>query len=550
MIIGIDVGGTHADGVLLEGADIVKKNKVNVNQTNLQDGILTLLESLIPEQKERLSEVHLSTTLCTNAVVNEDFEKVGMFIQAGPGVNPDFFSCGDHFYLLDGIIDHRGQALQQPSKNLLKSWTKELRDQNICSIAIATKFSHRNNSHEILIRDQLNSDFRFISLGHQLSGVPNFPRRVYTSWLNSALMSTFTDFKVSMDKSFKEMGIDCPCYILKADGGTIPFERGCDFPSQSIHSGPSASVMGALALYEDIGDALLLDIGGTTTDIAIFADGTPLLEPYGATVSNRPTLVRALQSKSIGIGGDSCVRFHNNTFVIGPDKKGQPMALGGEVPTPTDAMIVLGTVNTGSKEKAAAAMQLLCPLLDPTETASQLLHTFVVSIQNAAAEMVEEIFSRPVYTVSELLTHEKIQPKQLIAIGGPAKALQAILSECFAMNCIVPKDYEVANAIGAARARITVQASLYADSNVGSISIPEVSCFEAIPSSFTMMAAEARLAQEISLMAQQMGMQDSPEIDIIEREVMNTVRGFSTTGKIISLKGQIRPGLRTFEEEI
>ena len=75
MIIGIDVGGTHADGVLLEGADVIKKNKVNVNQTNLQDGILSLLESLIPDQKDRLSEIHLSTTVCTNAVVKEEFEK-------------------------------------------------------------------------------------------------------------------------------------------------------------------------------------------------------------------------------------------------------------------------------------------------------------------------------------------------------------------------------------------------------------------------------------------------------------------------------------------
>ncbi len=550
MIIGIDVGGTHADGVLLEGGEVVKKNKVNVNQTNLQDGIVTLLESLIPEPKDCLSEIHLSTTLCTNAVVNEEFEKVGMFIQAGPGVNPDFFSCGEYLYLLDGIIDHRGKALQQPSNDLLKSWTKELKEQNISSIAIATKFSHRNNSHEILIRDQLNSTFRFISMGHQLSGVPNFPRRVYTSWLNSALMSTFAQFKTSMDKSLQEMGIDCPCYILKADGGTIPFDHGCNFPSQSIHSGPSASVMGALALYENIGDALLLDIGGTTTDIAIFADGTPLLEPYGATVNDRPTLVRALQSKSIGMGGDSCVIFDNNTFVIGPDKKGPPMALGGQVPTPTDAMIVLGTVETGSKEKAAEAMLLLCPQLDPTVTARQLLQSFVVGIQNAASEMVEEIFSRPVYTVSELLTREKIQPKQIIAIGGPAKALQPVISDCFAMNCIVPKDFEVANAIGAARARITAQASLYADTNLGSISIPEVSCHEGIPSSFTMLAAETRLAQEISLLAEEMGMQEAPAIDIIEREEMNTIRGFSTTGKIISLKGQIRPGLRTFEEVI
>jgi N-methylhydantoinase A len=543
MIIGIDVGGTHADGVLLKAGEVLNKNKVYIDQADLQTGILTLLESLLPENLKDLREIHLSTTVCTNAIVNDEFAPVGMLIQAGPGVNPDYFSCGDHLYQLDGIIDHRGHSLREPSRAVIDDCISELRSKDITSIGIATKFSHRNNSHELLVQQHLNSSFSYISLGHKISGLPNFPRRVYTTWLNSALMSRFVQFKESMEQSLQGMGITCPCYILKADGGTIPFSRGCDFPCQSIHSGPSASVMGALALCDNLKDALLLDIGGTTTDIAIFSDSIPLLEPFGATVGGRPTLIRALQTKSIGLGGDSTVKYGETGFSIGPDKKGPPMALGGPVPTPTDAMIVLDSVKLGSKERAVEAMEKLIPGGQPRETATLLLQAFVQGIRWAAEEMLTDIFSRPVYTVSELLNREKIHPDKIVAIGGPALALKDFLSRSWNLDCIIPQDYEVANAIGAARARITAQASLYADSAAGCLSIPEISCMEPIDRSFSMSTAEKRLVKEITRMAKEMGMHESPQVDIIEREEMNTVRGFSTTGKTISLKGQTRPGL-------
>jgi N-methylhydantoinase A len=547
MIIGIDVGGTHVDGVLLDGTRVAAKSKVSADQSNLQESIITLLASLLPEDRTSIKRIHLSTTLCTNAIVNNKLEEVGMFVQAGPGMNPDFLKVGDNLHFLDGTVDHRGHVQRPPSKAEMAKAVKELQGKDISSIGIVTKFSHRNNEHELWARDQLANGFTHFSLGHRLSGMPNFPRRVYTTWLNSSLKSRFTSFKEAMEEGFRQLDLTCPCYILKADGGTIPFVNACEFPCQSIHSGPSASVMGALALFEDLGDTVLLDIGGTTTDISIFADNIPLLEPYGATVAGRPTLIRALQTKSIGLGGDSCVSFQNGQFTIGPDKKGMPMALGGGCPTPTDAMIVLGTIEAGSLDKAAEAMQSLRPLVPAEETAAELLRFFVSKAREAVEELLEEIFSRPVYTVSAILKREKIKPQRLVAIGGPAQALHDNLVEGFGIDCDVPADYEVANAIGAARARLTVQASLYADTGTGTLSIPEISCMESIKPRFTMMEAETRLAQAITTMAAEMGMTEIPEIDFIERLEMNTVQGFATTGKIINLKAQIQPGLQQVE---
>lgn len=545
MMIGIDVGGTHADGVLLDGDTLLAKHKVSVDQQHLSEVIIALLQQLVPGDRSKLQRIHLSSTLCTNAIVTGSLEPVGMLIQAGPGMNPDFFTKSCSSWFLDGAIDHRGQILRDPAPAKIDAAADAMRREGITSIGIVTKFSHRNNRHELQVAEQLAGRFAHISLGHRISGLPNFPRRVYSTWLNSALASQFNLFKEALEQGLRHLGITCPCHVLKADGGTIPFSRACEFPCESVHSGPSASVMGCLALAAQTDDAVLLDIGGTTTDIALLVDGAPLLEPYGADVAGRPTLIRALKTTSIGLGGDSTVTWHNGTFRIGPERQGTSMAAGGAAPTPTDAMVVLGKLAVGSLQKAAMAMLALCPTEAPEYTATLLLESFAEHIRLAVEALVDEVFSRPVYTVAALLHRRRIQPKRIVAIGGPAAALQSFLSEAMFLPCTVPANYEVANAIGAARARLTVQASLYADTGDGRLSIPEISCLESIPARYTMANAEKRLKGAVSTMVTEMGLASCPEIDFLERLEMNVVRGFATSGKILTLKAQIRPGLTT-----
>ena len=545
MMIGIDVGGTHADGVLLDGDTLLAKHKVSVDQQHLSEVIITLLQHLVPGDRNTLQRIHLSSTLCTNAIVTDSLEPVGMLIQAGPGMNPAFFAKSCPTWFLDGAIDHRGQILRDPDPGKIDAAAAAMRRDNITSIGIVTKFSHRNNRHELQVANQLAGRFSYISLGHRISGLPNFPRRVYSTWLNSALSSQFNLFKEALEQGLKHLGITCPCYVLKADGGTIPFARACEFPCESVHSGPSASVMGCLALSAQTDDAILLDIGGTTTDIALLVDGAPLLEPYGVDVAGRPTLIRALKTISIGLGGDSKVVLHKGSFHFGPERQGTSMAEGGSAPTPTDAMVVLGKLAVGSLQKAAMAMLALDPRESPEYTANLLLEAFAEHIRLAVESMIEEVFSRPVYTVAALLQRRRIQPKRIVAIGGPAAALQPFLAEAMFLPCTVPANYEVANAIGAARARLTVQASLYADTGDGRLSIPEASCLETISDHYTMPDAEKRLKGAVSAMVAEMGLKSCPEIDFLERLEMNVVRGFATSGKILTLKAQIRPGLTT-----
>ncbi|WP_028585231.1 hydantoinase/oxoprolinase family protein [Desulfogranum mediterraneum] len=543
LIIGIDVGGTHADGVLLDGDQVLTKNKVPVDQEKLSEAIITLLRSLLPEPPAKPGAIHLSTTLCTNAIVNDALDEVGMFIQAGPGMNPEFLNCGDHVCWLDGAIDHRGKVVKKPDQDLIDQAVARFGRERLESVGIVTKFSHRNNGHEELVHDQVKPHFAHSSMGHRISGLPNFPRRVYTTWLNAALKSRFSSFQEAMDQGLERLQLDCPCHILKADGGTIPFATAGHFPCESVHSGPSASVMGCLALTPSQEDAILLDIGGTTTDIGILAHGTPLLEPYGVTIKERPTLIRSLNTRSIGLGGDSAVALDVAGFTIGPHKLGPPMGFGGPVPTPTDAMIVLGAIEAGSRQQARAAMALLDPEQPAEEVAGQLLAAFAEQVREAVAEMIEELFDRPVYTVAALLERKKIHPREVIVVGGPAQAMAAPLGQVFQLPCTVPLHFEVANAIGSARTRATLQVSLYADTADGSLSIPETGCREKIRSYFDMEDAEKKVMEVITALAEERGIGTLPEIDFLERQEMNTVRGFRTSGKIISLKAQIRPGL-------
>jgi N-methylhydantoinase A/oxoprolinase/acetone carboxylase beta subunit len=542
-IVGIDIGGTHADGVLLDGAELLIKKKVAVDQENLSESVITLLNSLIEDSGLRLDRIQLSTTLCTNAIVNNALDPVGMLVQAGPGMNPDFLRCGEHLRFLDGAIDHRGHSIKKASPSLIEEATESFLAAGIESIGIVTKFCQRNHLHEQQIHDALQDRFAFISMGHRISGLPNFPRRVYTTWLNSALRSPFQRFQRAILKGLKHLGLDSPCFILKADGGTMPFAVAASLPCESVHSGPSASVMGCLALRPGNRDALLLDIGGTTTDIALLADGVPLLEPYGVTISGRPTLIRALNTRSVGLGGDSAVSWQEGQFMIGPQRAGPPVVLGGAVPTLTDAMVLLGRIEIGSVELAENAMLSLISDQDPLVTAEHLLESFTCQIKDKANEMIEEVFARPVYTVSALLGRKRLEPLEIIAVGGPAQAMAESLSAAFRLPCKVPEHFEVANAIGAARTRPTLAASLYADTSDQSLAIPEISCREKIGRGYTMEEAEGRLKKVITSLALDFGMADVPEIDFLERQQMNTIRGFRTTGKIISVKAQIQPGL-------
>ena len=185
----------------------------------------------------------------------------------------------------------------------------------------------------------------------------------------------------------------------------------------------------------------------------------------GIKIGAFPTLVRALYSASIGVGGDSQVSIKDNKILIGPKRQGPPRALGGLSVTPTDAMIFLGTINAGDRHKAIAAMEEIGDQLgiDPRTAANLILDTMVDMIKDKVDDLLKKINSRPVYTVKELLYGKKVLPELIQVIGGPAQAMAPILREKFNIPCLYPKNYQLANAVGSALAKNTLEISMFVD---------------------------------------------------------------------------------------
>jgi N-methylhydantoinase A len=170
-----------------------------------------------------------------------------------------------------------------------------LQRKGIRYIGVVTKFSVHNPEHEKAMAAIVAPYCEQVFMGHQFSGNLNFPRRIATTYLNAAVYPVHKSFFEAVKGSLKKKGIDVPIRILKPDGGNMNFESSFDHPALTILSGPSASVMGALASAPKSGASLILDIGGTTTDMAIFIDGVPLLAPLGIEIGPYKTLIRALR---------------------------------------------------------------------------------------------------------------------------------------------------------------------------------------------------------------------------------------------------------------
>lgn len=549
MIVGLDMGGTHIDGVIIKDNKIIKTIKNPSNKDNLFQTIWTAIEDLLSDfdQKE-IKRINLSTTISTNAIVENRLSSVGMIIQSGPGLKNEFLGCGDENKFISGYVDHRGIVVEELNFQEIQDAISLFKENEIKSCAVITKFSTRNPEKELKIGHILSKEFNFITLGHRMSGKLNFPRRVFTSYLNSAIQDSFHSFSHNIRKSLEKKGIDAPLFILKADGGTMSLAHGEEKPVESILSGPAASFMGISSMIDTNEDAILLDIGGTTTDIFFLADGVALFEPLGIKIDKYNTLVRSIYSVSMGLGGDSAIEYKDEQLIIGPERQGKPYCFGGPMPTPTDAMVALGLIDVEDKiiyQRAEEAMVSLGnDLAMKVDQISKLVLDFFASkIKEKTDELLAIINSKPVYTVKELLDGKKLNPQSVYMIGGPASALSPVLEDHYKLPTYFPEHYQVANAIGAALAKPTMEITMNVDTARGVLSVPEISLYEKVDKNFTLQKAKNRAVHLLLQHTRTIDPEDHDiEIEIIEESSFNMVRGFSTTGKNMRIRAQVKPG--------
>lgn len=547
MIIGLDVGGTHTDVVLLDKDGLVRDIKVTTDEADLFHTVLSGIEQISRHIKPRAIErIVLSTTLTTNAIVQGNMPDIGMIVLSGPGIDPEAFRTHEHYYVVGGAIDHRGREITPVDFDCLKHVTKKLKDSGIRHVGVVGKFSARNPIHEQKVRDALKRSFRRVFLGHWVSGSLNFPRRIATTFLNASVYSTHKKFFKAVRATLEDRGLHIPIHILKADGGTMIFDASIKHPGQTILSGPAASVMGAIPFSDKTEEAIVLDIGGTTTDIGIIINQGPVLEPVGIELAGYKTLIRALKTYSVGLGGDSAVKVVDGRLEIGPERMGPAMAFGGPAPTTTDALRVLGKINDGDLEKAATGIKGLAEHLgiSVTEMASHVYSTFCSEVLRYAQMLVDNINSKPFYTVREYWEGYTIKPNRILVLGGPAKSFADELQRISKIPTTVVPKWGVANAIGAAFARTTCEVTLFADTQRGILTAPEEDFFERIDSSFSREDAERKTLKLLKRKALGRGAsRHDLETEILESSQFNMVRGFSAAGRNIRIKAQVKPGL-------
>jgi len=553
MILGIDVGGTHTDAVLINGATVVKTAKVPTDLSNLFNSFLRVTDTILSENEQRhLDRIVLSTTISTNAVIQGKTDPVGMIISSGPGCAVSSLSLPENTVFVSGSIDHRGQEIEPIDCREINAANRHFSAHDIRHLGIVGKFSTRNPTHEYVIGDALQAGYDHISLGHRMSGNLNFPRRIATTYLNAAMWRLYNSFVDNVRTFAQHRSITAPIYILKADGGTFEIGQSARYPVGTILSGPAASIMGIMALSPITRDAVALDIGGTTTDIAIFAKGVPLLEPRGVTIEGHKTLIRGLRTTSIGIGGDSILSYVDGTVVVGPERAGPAAAFGGPSPTPTDAMIVLGYSTTGDRRAAATSLATLDPSgrTSPSAIAEQAFATVIKAISETVSTMIATINNEPVYTVHDLLTGEKISPEAVYIVGGPAREIAPHIEKALGLPCLVPRNAEVANAVGAALARTTAELTLRADTEKRTLTVVEEGVQTPITKRFTRDIGVDICRDKLRERALKMGSShEDIQIELTEDQTFTMVRDGYVAGKNIRLKAQIKPGLIAQAEE-
>jgi N-methylhydantoinase A/oxoprolinase/acetone carboxylase beta subunit len=344
LFLGIDTGGTYTDAVLWADeaggkGQILAKAKALTTRHDLAVGIGGAVDAVLKASGAKASAIKLvsmSTTLATNALVEGQGGRVALVmigfseadasrdgLKAALGSDPVIFCAGGH--------DVHGNETRLNLSELEGALPKLAK--SVSGFAVCAYFSTRNPAHELaalrLIRDQTHLP---ATASHQLTSKLGGPRRALTTLLNARLVSMIDRLIEATQGFLASRDIEAPLMVVRGDGALVSaaFARGR--PIETILSGPAASLVGARHLT-GLNNAVVSDIGGTTTDVAVLDRGRPRLDPEGATVGGFRTMVEAVAMRTFGLGGDSEVSLEEGALEpriqLGP-RRLVPLALAGQ----------------------------------------------------------------------------------------------------------------------------------------------------------------------------------------------------------------------------
>ena len=313
-LLGIDTGGTFTDAIILDDManTVVAKAKSLTTRPDLHRGIGGAIDAVLDQAAipaRDIAMVSLSTTLATNALVEGQGARVALIMigfdareQTRAGLaealkeTPILSMPGGH--------SHAGAEVAALDIAALETALAALPD-GIQAIAIAAQFATRNPAHEIAARAAVHRVLNIpTTCSHELSAKLNGPKRALTALLNARLVSLIDRLITACETHLSSRGIAAPLMVVRGDGALISAAQVRERPIETILSGPAASVAGA-AWLTGLQQAMVSDIGGTTTDVCLLQNGRPAIDPEGAMVGGHRTMVEAVAMRTFGLGGDS-----------------------------------------------------------------------------------------------------------------------------------------------------------------------------------------------------------------------------------------------------
>ncbi|WP_375254064.1 hydantoinase/oxoprolinase N-terminal domain-containing protein [Yoonia sp.] len=313
-LLGVDTGGTYTDAVIVdEAADaVIGSAKALTSRPDLAIGVGAAIDAAIADagvDPRQVAMVSLSTTLATNALVEGQGGRIA-FVAIGfddgdlkrAGLTEAL--RGDPVIRLAGGHNHAGGEVTQLDFATLRLALARV-DDGITGFSVAASFATRNPTHEIAARDLIRDlTGKPVSCSHELSQALGGPKRALTAILNARLIGMLDRLITACEGHLEALGITARLMVVRGDGALVSANVAREKPIETILSGPAASIAGASWLSGET-DALVSDIGGTTTDICLLRDGRPKIDPQGARVGPFRTMVEAVAMRTWGLGGDS-----------------------------------------------------------------------------------------------------------------------------------------------------------------------------------------------------------------------------------------------------
>ncbi|XP_033124834.1 uncharacterized protein LOC117123108 isoform X2 [Anneissia japonica] len=452
-VIGVDVGGTNTDAVILYGDRILgsaKERTTNDVTTGVKKAMKSALKDAENTGSYSIAQVNIGTTHFVNAVVQrQGLAKVAVIRLCGTASKalPPFSDFPDDLrkviegptYLANGGFQVDGRPITTVDESEINRYTEDIKAKGLVHIAVCGVFSPVNQEQENLVGEIIMKHFQDaeITYSHRV-GQMGLLERENAAILNASLKPLCQQTLQALATALLDIGLTCPYYLTQNDGTIKSAEQTKNFPVHTFSSGPTNSMRGA-ALLSGIKNAVVIDIGGTTTDIGCLRHGFPREASSHVQIGGVSTKLRMPDVMSIGLGGGSKVVFNRTEegditeCKVGPESVGYKLAkealvFGGTTLTTTDVAVAAGLVKLGNRQK----------------------------VENLEEDKVSKVIEVMKDMIENVVDQMKLSKEDLpyVLVGGGSILLNENQLLEGATTVIKPPHYQVANAVGAALSQV------------------------------------------------------------------------------------------------